>query len=114
MILEVKGGNAIIDEQDYLFLNQFKWHKEDTGYIKSTIYTEDRAPITIRMHQLVVGRCGDLWVDHINRVRHDNRRGNLRHVTPKENWLNSITAISMFHMGVLKDVAGYKKLHQIL
>ena len=49
---------------------------------------KDKVGETYRVHRLVMlAFCGDsnLFVDHINHIKSDNRLENLRYVTPKEN-----------------------------
>lgn len=71
---------AVVDDEDYEWLNQWKWHL-NRGYVTTTM----------SMHQLV---CGSILkghkrhIDHINGCKNDNRRCNLRICTPSQNHAN--------------------------
>ena len=73
---------ALIDEQDAFIVFKRRWHLSDGGYPESGR--------NLLMHKLIMrGRTGHgLVVDHINRDKLDNRRCNLRAVTPKQNARN--------------------------
>lgn len=91
-----QGQTAIVDDDIYPFLCQFKWQaalKKKRGYFYA-IRTARIAPgrngeIQERMHHYIVGRpMKGFVVDHINGNTIDNRRENLRIVTCKQNSQN--------------------------
>ena len=78
----------ISPEDRDLLLN--RWHLSSTGYFQRT-----EGGKTIKMHRVILARMigrqllrGE-EVDHINMVRSDNRRENLRVATRSENVANS-------------------------
>jgi hypothetical protein len=76
---------ALVDAEDYEWLNQWKWSTykhRNTFYAARNIYGQGQK-IKIKMHRLVLGlKEGDGNIcDHRNRNGIDNRRGNLRIVT---------------------------------
>ncbi len=78
------GRFAIVDSCDYEYLMQWNWSLSDTGYAIRSGRT--------RMHREVLKRAGhsDFPVcDHINHIKTDNRRGNLRPATKSQNRCNS-------------------------
>lgn len=90
ILLENTGNYAIVDADDYEKVIAYgKWYENDSGYaIKKTRINGKN--VTIRMHMLVnntpIG-CG-YHTDHINGKRLDNRKANLRSVTPMMNAWN--------------------------
>jgi hypothetical protein len=77
-------GMALIDEQDYPLLSQFRWYYHE-GYAITVInYPRKRYP----MHRLIMGAANGQEVDHINGKRSDNRRCNLRICTRQQNSYN--------------------------
>lgn len=78
---QIKVGNtfALIDDQDFEWLNQFKWH-QDKGYAYG--YVDGKH---IYMHSLILNTPKGMFSDHINRNRLDNRRENLRIVSHAKN-----------------------------
>ena len=76
-----KGKRAIVDDEDYEYLNQFKWRFSSNGYANTSVKT-------IGMHRLVNNTPQGLDTDHINGNKLDNRRSNLRSVTRSQNMLN--------------------------
>jgi len=78
---------AIVDDEDYGYLNQWKWSAckgRNTFYVKRTGKNKE----TISMHILVMQTPRGLYTDHINHNGLDNRRSNLRIVTNRENQMN--------------------------
>lgn len=88
-ILLTQGKVAWVDDCDYEYLNQWKWH---TLYNGNTFYAARKSSRkqgkrkTIYLHQVLSKRLGfdiDLTVDHINQDGLDNRRCKIREATPK-------------------------------
>jgi hypothetical protein len=82
---------VFVDDDMYEILNQYTWRVSRGGYAY-TIATKSWANPTISamMHHCVIGRSlYPLVTDHINRIKLDNRRENLRHITQQANRLNS-------------------------
>jgi len=102
VIYLTQGQFALVDDEDYEWLNQWKWYAAWYPCTKS--YYAQRAEskpgggeCTVRMHRLILGlRHGDKReVDHIHHDTLDNRRSQLRIVTHQQNAFN------------LRDVKGY-------
>jgi HNH endonuclease len=86
-----QGKVALVDDEDYDFLMQWKWHA-NRGYAIRTEYTgpwRERDQKDIRMHRVIVNALPGEEVDHINKNRADNRRANLRKCTHHQNTMNS-------------------------
>jgi hypothetical protein len=85
MIQLTQGKLALVDDEDYDWLNQWKWCFHD-GYatrrnLKNT---------TLRMHRLIMDPPNGMDIDHANGNGIDNRRFNLRVCTRAQNVMNSI------------------------
>jgi hypothetical protein len=90
-----QGKFALVDDDMYDFLMQWKWNIQSAGYavrqvrheriIDGYIWTRIEA---ILMHRLVCNPPEGLLVDHINRDKLDNRRENLRPCTVQQNFYN--------------------------
>jgi hypothetical protein len=74
------GGVTFVDDDDFDWLNQWKWHRNSGGYVWRTVKTGK-----VTLHRLITGAGPGQHVDHINHDRLDNRRANLRLCTPREN-----------------------------
>jgi len=78
-----------VSPEDAEFVNQFKWHKDWKGYV----VTKCDLGSTGRMNRMIADRMGldikGLQVDHINGIKDDNRRENLRVATNGQNRANS-------------------------
>lgn len=87
-----KGQATLVDDEDYEFLNQWKWHTSYYGYanrrrhIKST--RKNQKFEMIKMHRLITECPDGMYVDHINGDRLDNRKSNLRVCTNAQNSAN--------------------------
>lgn len=88
------GEGVLVDEGDFEYLNQWKWHSESGRYAVRKEYY-GKAPngkhLTrwIRMHRLITDAPDKMEVDHINGNGLDNRRSNLRICTHKQNSHNT-------------------------
>lgn len=62
------------------------------------------------VHYNIIGKPKDRWtfIDHVNRDRLDNRRANLRFVTPKENSANSARFAGGYGISGEKDIVFVK------
>lgn len=83
-----KGMFAICDDDDYVYLSKFKWYYSGEGYAVMSTYSEGKA-VKIRMHRFIIRAEKGQIVDHINFVRTDNRKENLRIVTASVNCQNT-------------------------
>ena len=77
------GYYAYVDAEDYEWLNQWKWRLQG-GY---AVRSENRKLIS--MHRQIMDAPEDKIVDHKNRNKLDNTRGNLRTCTHQENVQNA-------------------------
>jgi len=84
-----QGKRAMVDDDDFEFLNQWKWYLLSTGYAVRDI-GGGKNKKTILMHNLIMGnRQKGKEVDHQDRNKLNNTRKNLRMVTRSENIINS-------------------------
>lgn len=99
-----RGFFAIVDDEDYEYLSQFKWHT--TGYpgleYASRCFGNQKV---MRMHRELMDCPSHLTVDHINGNRLDNRRSNLRIATIQQNCFNRKIKIkhSSIYTGIYKN-----------
>lgn len=85
-------GVALVDDEDYDWLMQWKWHLDNHGYAKRTRWSKQddkKTCVGIRMHRVILGITNSqVKVDHINSNRLDNQRKNLRIATNSQNAMN--------------------------
>ena len=95
MEINIDNYIILIDSEDINLVNKFKWkiqNKINTNYVirKETIKGKTKI---IRLHREIMGVSDKNWkqiqVDHINGNGLDNRKENLRLVTPTQNMYNS-------------------------
>lgn len=81
---------ALVDDEDHEALTQHRWHLSRSGYAVRTLPRDGGTPGASYMHREILGLDqGDRRQgDHLNRVRLDNRRTNLRVVTHAANRQN--------------------------
>ena len=81
---------ALVDDDDYGYLNQWKWRPRICGNILYVYRRSRKNENGTRIHlHRVITNCPDLMVvDHINHDALDNRRLNLRVCTRAQNLLN--------------------------
>lgn len=76
------GKVTLIDEADLPLVTASRWHLNN-GYARTK-----RDNRMLLMHRLLLDPPDGMYVDHINGDRLDNRRANLRLVTPAQNMWN--------------------------
>lgn len=81
-----KGQVAIVDDDDYAFLSQFKWHAHWSKGSKSFYALKGHKGMP--MHRLIMGNPEGMLVDHDNHNTLDNRKENLRVCTKSQNCKN--------------------------
>lgn len=84
-----KGHSTLVDKEDYEDLIQYSWSVTKDGYAqRSSVKGEFKGYRPVRMHRHILKAKTGQIVDHINGNRLDNRRANLRIVSPRQNALN--------------------------
>lgn len=88
-----QGKFALVDDDNFEYLNQFKWYAWKENYVYYALRHPPRdmkIQKTIRMHREILKLSdGDgIIVDHINRDGLDNRKCNLRRVSSQVNVIN--------------------------
>lgn len=89
-----QGKVAIVDDEDYKYLNQFKWHfseRKKGGQSFAGRQPSRKLPgprRTIVMHREIMDAQKGMQVDHINHNTLDNRKCNLRLCNNQENLRN--------------------------
>ena len=79
------NGYFIIDKDDLEKISHHTWHLNQTGYADCKLTSGPH----LKAHHVIIGKPPEGMVtDHINRNKLDNRKANLRHVTPHENSMN--------------------------
>lgn len=82
-----QGKFALVDDEDFNYLNQFKWYCSSNGYAVRDVGNK-KSKVHYAMHRVVNKTLEDFQTDHINRNSLDNRKLNLRTVTPSQNGIN--------------------------
>lgn len=81
-----KGQFAIVDDEDYQVLSQFKWCVNKGYAMRMSPMVNKSKRHCIYMHRVLLPTKFE--VDHINGNRLDNRKANLRKATRSENMRN--------------------------
>ncbi|MEO8611310.1 MAG: HNH endonuclease [Chloroflexota bacterium] len=77
----------LIDDQDLNLVTGYHWRLNASGYVVASV-KQDKDWRPICLHRLLLGTKPGYQVDHINHDKLDNRRQNLRWVTPQQNTRN--------------------------
>lgn len=80
-----RSGVAIVSKQDFQLLSKYKWCLDEEGYVRGCVNNKG-----VKMHRFIMQTNKDEIIDHINNIRHDNRRENLKLSTPSDNARNRI------------------------
>lgn len=94
LALSGKRGNGlftIVSECDYDRLSKYKWYLQvdsKSPHLRYVARGGGRCGVHVYLHRSIIGDKKGCYVDHINRNTLDNRRENLRHLTPHNSLLN--------------------------
>jgi hypothetical protein len=86
-----QGKVALVDDEDFEYLNQWKWSAKCSGY---SFYAQRMFRINgirkmIMMHRFILGVEKNRDIDHIDHDGLNNQKRNLRLVTHSQNMANS-------------------------
>jgi hypothetical protein len=83
-----RGKFAIVDDEDYEFISQHKWHASTMGYAVRNAFKRLGERKMVYMHREIIKPPDGLYVDHINHDTLDYRKTNLRICTLSQNQHN--------------------------
>ena len=87
LVLPNSSDVAFIDDEDAHLVSGRTFYLGRNGYAYYSIWSDGKSrPHTL--HQLIMGNHPGMHIDHINRNKLDNRKKNLRVVTPQINQVN--------------------------
>lgn len=95
---QLRGKNknkfyALVDDEDYEFLNQWKWSAHKMGHtyyaVRNLYFPKTRKRKNILMHRVILNVPGNMDTDHRDGNGLHNQKKNLRACTTKENCRNS-------------------------
>jgi hypothetical protein len=108
-----QGKVALVDDIDYEYLLQWRWHAQQqrTRYraLHGTYEKGTGKKGMLLMHRVIAERMGILapQIDHIDRNPLNNQRGNLRGATPNQQGYNK--GLSKLNTSGVKGVSYVKK-----
>lgn len=85
-----RGGFALVDAADFPALNQFKWTKDELGYVMRTGWQGNGKRKSVRIHRQILDAPVRTDVDHENHCPIDNTRRNIRLASHLKNCRNRI------------------------
>ena len=86
-----KGKVALVDDDDYEMLVEFKWHSHlcrNVWYATHTTRRINGKQTTVKMHHLIMNVPKGMQIDHIDGNGLNNQKNNLRVVTNRINHMN--------------------------
>lgn len=94
---------ALVDDEDYIYLNQFKWHAAKNGksyYARRRINIGLNKQMAIMMEHDIMHPLSGKIIDHLDHNGLNNQRYNLRPCTNKENSKNRTPFGKSKYLGV--------------
>jgi hypothetical protein len=99
-----QGKVALVDDEDYNYLNALKWHAHNDGYNFYAVHTYADSTGdyrgAMRMHRKIVPAKQGEDVDHIDGNGLNNQKYNLRITTHRQNCQNHHRVTSSVYPGV--------------
>jgi hypothetical protein len=100
-----QGKQAIVDDEDFERVNQYKWFW-DKNYGSRSLPRSGKNRRNIRMHRFIMDAKRGQFIDHKNGDKLDNRKSNLRFCTISQNHANRKNTARSGYKGVHFD--GYR------
>ena len=92
-----QGQFAIVDDEDFEWLNQYKWHIHKGG---NTFYAVRKLKNrTVSMHRVIMDVLPGEHIDHRNHKGFDNRKTNMRICSAAQNQWNQ----RKNHLGIFES-----------
>lgn len=85
-----QGFVTQVDDEDYDYLNQWKWYAKNGGVTYYAARKLHYKPYML-MHRVILNTPPNLQVDHIDHNGLNNQKSNLRNCTQSQNNMNSRT-----------------------
>jgi len=86
-IKNIEIARTKIDKEDLRKVKKYKWYLNKKGgkgcYVRAKVNKRSSS-----LHQLILGKKIGMDIDHINHIKIDNRKQNLRYVTKSQNQMN--------------------------
>lgn len=98
-----KGKQAIVDDEDFDYLNQWSWYFDRYAMRNEKVDGKRRK---VLMHRVIMKTPTNKETDHINRDKLDNRKTNLRICTTSENQANKKKSLNK--SSIYKGVSRFK------
>jgi hypothetical protein len=98
-----QGKVALVDDEDFEYLNQFRWFSNNMNgkfYVGRYITVSKYKQIRISMHRFIMKPEKGMVIDHLDRNPLNNQKNNLRICTHSDNMRNCKISI--------KNTSGYK------
>ena len=105
-----QGKVALVDDDDYERLNQWKWYAKKDGNVFYAMRHSSRIlgrQNTIMLHNVIMNPTSGLVVDHIDGDGLNNQKSNLRCTTHQRNCMNQRPRNGRRYIGVNTTTHGY-------
>jgi hypothetical protein len=102
-----QGKFAQVDDEDYEYLNQWKWYAKNCGYTlyaARNVRNDNGGRNTILMHRLIMNPPNGSQADHIDHNGLNCQKYNMRNCTFKQNLINKRTINKTGFKGVCKTI----------
>ena len=83
-----RGKAALVDDEDFEWLNQWKWYCNNGGYAMRNLPLKIAKTRGIFMHRLIMNNPVNMEIDHKDENKLNNQRYNLRLATHSQNMIN--------------------------
>lgn len=98
-----QGKVALVDDEDFEYLNQFKWYASKcrkTFYAQRCVKVAVNKWVIIKMHRVLLNTPSHLMVDHIDHNGLNNQKANIRNCTQLQNAKNITSRGRSKYLGV--------------
>jgi len=103
-----KGLVTQVDDDNFEYLNQFKWYaliNHRTIYAQRVVQSNNKKQ-TLKMHRIIMNTPNELEVDHKDGNGLNNQRSNLRNCIHRDNCKNKKSSSKSKYLGVSLNPKG--------